>query len=324
MRGIVFFVVRKHQTSRKEAAVQNNKLLRNVVTHVFVWAPWLGLGCGIWMLWNRWVDTVSLTLFGAFFLLSGLGVTVGFHRLFTHGSFKTFAPIRYFFAVCGMLSIEMSLFDWVAHHREHHNHSDKEGDPHSPHHHGHGWWGMVKGFLHAHMFWFFKESIPNLDRQIPDLKKDKGLVMANKLFPLWIVVSLLLPAFISFYIVGTWQSLLSGFVWGSLIRIWFVYHLTWSVNSICHIWGARTFNTDDDSTNNILFGFFALGEGWHNNHHAGPWWARHGLSWWQVDISWYLIWIMERLHLAWDVRRPKEGEIERVKARLAGKIPEPS
>ncbi len=284
---------------------------KQVLTHIFVWGPLLALGWGIFDLWNSGVDLLSLELFLIFFFVSGLGVTVGFHRHFTHGSFKTFPVIRYILAAFGMFAAEMSLFGWVAHHRAHHQFSDVPGDPHSPHIHEEGWWGRVKGFFHAHMGWFSKK-LPGREGYIGDLLRDRGLRVVNALFPLWVVLGLILPALIAFAFTLDWNAALLGFVWGGVVRLWAVYHLTWSINSICHIWGYRRFNTRDHSVNNPILGVLGFGEGWHNNHHKLPTSARHGLRWWEVDLSWYVIWLMKKFHLAWDLHVPTREKIEAV------------
>lgn len=193
-------------------------------------------------------------------MITGLGVTAGFHRLFTHGLYKTVKLVRYGLAIAGSMAAQNSLFRWVADHRDHHKHSDEEGDPHSPHHHGRGAWGMIRGFFHAHCGWFSRPRNSKKDT-VTDLARDRWLVVINRLYPLWVFLGLVLPGVIWGVITMSWWGGLLGFVWGGVIRLFFVYHVTWSINSICHIWGSRPFTTNDHSRNNSFFGFFGFGEG---------------------------------------------------------------
>jgi stearoyl-CoA desaturase (delta-9 desaturase) len=286
-----------------------------LVTGIFVLAPVIAFVLGIILLWNRGVNLVlSVTLLVAFFIITGLGITAGFHRLFTHASFKTYPIVKYILAVMGMLAVEMPLFKWVANHRVHHKHSDKEKDPHSPHSHGGGCWGIVRGFFHAHAGWFFQKKIDPATL-VRDLARDRVLVKLNSLFPLWVVLGFLLPALIAFLVTGSLWAAFLGFLWGGLIRMFFVHHVTWSINSVCHIWGYRRFDTSDESRNNPVLGLLAFGEGWHNNHHADQRWARHGIYWYEVDFTWYVIWILKKLRLAWDIRVPTREEISRLRGK---------
>ncbi len=275
-----------------------------MVTLSAILLPFAGLVAAIFLLWGWGVTWTDLGLLIALYFLTVFGVTVGFHRLFTHAAFETSEWVKFVFAALGSLSIEGPVFQWVAMHRRHHQHSDKVHDPHSPHHHGKGFMGWLKGALHAHMGWFFEADLPGVDRYIPDLKKSRALRAANSLFPLWMVLSLALPALLGGLISGTWKGALTGLIWGGLVRIFIVHHVTWSVNSACHLWGRRPFASNDLSRNNLIFGFLALGEGWHNNHHAFPSSARHGLRWWQVDLSYSVIQMLKVVGLAWNVRLP--------------------
>jgi stearoyl-CoA desaturase (delta-9 desaturase) len=212
------------------------------------------------------------------------------------------------------MAAEGPVIKWVAMHRCHHQHSDTESDPHSPHSHGEGVIAMLKGFWRAHVGWFFEDEPANLDRYVPDLNADRVTRSVSKLFPLWVVLGLLIPAALGGLLTQSWLGVLLGFIWGGLARIFLVHHITWSVNSVCHIWGTRPFRSHDHSRNNLIFGILALGEGWHNNHHAFPTSARHGLSWWQVDASYWLIRGMEVVGLARRVRVPSAASIEAKKA----------
>ncbi|MAY74879.1 MAG: acyl-CoA desaturase [Phycisphaerae bacterium] len=284
-------------------------LIARVVNLGLVLIPFAGLVVGIVLLWGVVLSWPHLAVFGGMFLLTALGITVGYHRYFTHRSFKTFRPIAVLLAFLGSMAVEGSLLTWVADHRRHHQHSDEEGDPHSPRTHRSGIWGMLKGLWHAHMGWLFSEPPANRDRYTGDLRKSRSVRWMSRLFPLWVIVGLAIPAVLGGLLTMSWFGVLLGFIWGGLVRVFFVHHVTWSVNSICHLWGTRPFKTKDDSCNNPIFGVLALGEGWHNNHHAFPTSARHGLRWWEVDASYAVIWAMSKVGLAWDVRIPSPAQM---------------
>jgi stearoyl-CoA desaturase (delta-9 desaturase) len=245
-------------------------------------------------------------LLGGYFL-TAIGITVGYHRLVTHRSFETNRVVQFLLAAFGSMAAEGPLLQWVAVHRRHHQHSDTHDDPHSPHHQGKGFFGLVRGFWFAHLGWIFKPSPPDLSRYVKDLRQSALLRQVSMLFPVWVALGLLIPAILGGLITGTWTGALLGLVWGGLARIFLVHHVTWSVNSVCHMWGGRPFRGADHSRNNLLFGILALGEGWHNNHHAFPSSARHGLRWWQVDMSYWFIRALSWLGLAWKVRVPGTG-----------------
>lgn len=277
--------------------------------------PFLSLALAAIQLWGAGANWLYLGLLGGMGVMTSVGVTVGFHRLFTHSSFQTIAPIRWALAIVGSMAIEGPVLKWVAVHRLHHQHSDEAEDPHSPHVHGGGIWGVVRGLWHAHVGWMFGEDHAGLEKYIPDLRRDRVLCVLSRLFPAWAVLGLLLPALIGGLITWTWTGAALGLLWGGLVRVFFVHHVTWSINSVCHIWGSQPFKTRDHSRNNVFFGYLALGEGWHNNHHAFPASARHGLRWWQLDLSYLLIRSMAMVGLAWRVKLPPR---HRMVAKLAG------
>jgi stearoyl-CoA desaturase (delta-9 desaturase) len=266
--------------------------------------PFLGLAAVPALLWGRGFGWADLGLLLGGYALTALGVTVGFHRLFSHRSFEAVRPVRFALAALGSMAVQGPLLKWVALHRRHHQHSDRPGDPHSPHHAGAGPLGALRGLWHAHLGWVFRADPPGLDRYVPDLLKCRTARSVSALFPVWVVAGLGFPALLGGLVALNWAGALSGLVWGGLARVFLVHHVTWSVNSVCHFWGRRPFDSRDHSRNNLLFGVLALGEGWHNNHHAFPTSARHGLSWWQIDVSYWVIRALERLGLAWGVRLP--------------------
>jgi len=272
--------------------------------------PFAGLVTAIVLLWGPGFHWLYLWLLLGMYLLTVTGIGVGFHRLLTHRAFETPRAVKYVLTVLGSMAMEARPIKWVAIHRSHHHHSDGDADPHSPHHHGAGFVGMLKGFWHAHLGWVFQPDRAHIDRYVADLKADRGLVRVDKLFALWVALGLLLPAAIAFLVTGTWNGALLGFIWGGVARIFLVHHVTFSINSVCHIWGTREFRSDDHSTNNLIFGVLALGEGWHNNHHAFPTSARHGLHWWQIDASYYVIRALALVGLARKVRLPSPQSLE--------------
>jgi stearoyl-CoA desaturase (delta-9 desaturase) len=281
---------------------------------VGVVVPFAGFLISIGLVWNRWVDGADLALLGAFYLISAVGVTVGFHRLLTHRSFQTQPRVQRAFAILGSLSLEGSVLDWVADHRKHHAHTDQEGDPHSPHV-GHG--SGLQGLWHAHVGWLTeKQGQAGWERYARDLYRDPKMRKVGRRFPLWVALSLLLPTLAGFGLHGrTLEGAIRGFVWGGLVRVFFVHHVTWSVNSVCHFFGRRRFATDDRSTNVAWLAIPSLGESWHHNHHAFPRSAHHGLRWYELDPSALIISCLEKLGLAWNVVRIAP---ERQAARLRG------
>ncbi len=276
--------------------------------------PLIGLVAAIILLWGRGVGWVELSLFGAMYAITLFGVTVGFHRLFTHRSFETIAPVRIFLAIAGSMSVEGPVIKWCAVHRRHHQCSDHEGDPHSPHLHGEGWRGFFQGLWHAHMGWLFEPDAPDLQRSAKDLVEDRALRAIDRTFVLWVVLGLVLPALAGWAITQSWWGLLLGFIWGGLVRVFIAHHVTWSINSVCHMWGRRDFKSNDQSTNNFAIALISGGEGWHNNHHAFPTSARHGLRWWQIDTSWYFIRLLQLFGMAWNIRTPSPKALEAKRA----------
>ena len=273
--------------------------------------PFMGLIAAIVSFWGwgfRWTDLILLL---GMYLFTAIGITVGFHRLFTHRAFETNRLVQFVFAVLGSMAVQGPLLQWVAIHRRHHQHSDDPDDPHSPHHQGSGVWSVVRGLWHAHLGWMFVTKPSDLQQYVKDLRQSKLLRAVSVLFPLWVAAGLLIPTALGWLLIGTPSGAWTGFVWGGLVRILFVHHVTWSVNSVCHVWGRQPFRSHDQSRNNALFGILGLGEGWHNTHHAFPTSARHGLRWWQIDVSYWVIWGLELLGLAWNVRLPSRAAIAR-------------
>jgi stearoyl-CoA desaturase (Delta-9 desaturase) len=267
--------------------------------------PFLATLAAIALLWNSLVSPADLAIAGTMYLLTALGVTVGFHRLLTHRSFQTSKPVEYTFAVLGSLAVQGPVISWVADHRKHHAHTDEEGDPHSPHvGHGEGVRSVMAGLWHAHTGWLLStQGRADWTRYAPDLYEDRGMRRINRRFVPLVFASLAIPALAGYLVSGTLAGAATGLLWGGLVRIFFVHHVTWSINSICHYLGSRRFDTDDRSTNVFWLSLPSLGESWHHNHHAFPRSAAHGLKRWELDPSGLLIAAMEKLGIAWNVVR---------------------
>ena len=275
--------------------------------------PFVGLVAAIGLLWNTWVSWTDLALLAVGYALTGVGITVGYHRLFTHRAFQTKQWMRWTFAILGSMAVEGPVLVWVADHRKHHQFSDVEGDPHSPHTgSGNGFVAAVKNLFHAHMGWLFvAEGRAELTKYVPDMLSERGMKQISKLFWMWLVVSLVVPAAIGYAISGTWQGALTALLWGGAIRIFLLHHVTFSINSVCHFWGRRRFKTPDHSRNVWLMSLISFGESWHNNHHAFPSSAFHGMQRFEaaLDPGGWVITGLEKLGLAWKVVRiPRERQ----------------
>jgi stearoyl-CoA desaturase (Delta-9 desaturase) len=276
-----------------------------IITGTVTVVPFLALGVVGWQVWNdllRWSDVV---VFLIMYFITGLGVTVGFHRHFTHRSFKTSRWLRGTLAIMGSLAIEGPVTAWVADHRKHHAFSDKEGDPHSPHvGHAGGWRGAFSGLFHAHVGWLFIHTERGAkERYAPDLMKDPLVRWVDRTFVLWVVTGLAMAFVLGGIIGGSLDAALTGLLWGGAVRMLVVHHVTYSINSLCHFFGERRYPTGDQSRNLLWLALPTLGESWHNNHHAFPTSASHGLRRRDVDPSGAVIRLLERLGLVWDVIR---------------------
>lgn len=267
--------------------------------------PFAATLVAIALLWNSLVSPADLVIAAVMYLLTAVGITVGFHRLLTHRSFQTSKPVEYAFAVLGSMAVQGPTIAWVADHRKHHAHTDEEGDPHSPHVGPDGGVrGVFAGLWHAHTGWLMStQGRADWKRYAPDLYEDRGIRTISRQFVPLVLLSLTIPAIAGYLISGTLLGALTGLLWGGLVRIFFVHHVTWSVNSVCHFLGSRRFDTDDRSTNVFWLALPSLGESWHHNHHAFPRSAVHGLKRWEPDPSALIISAMERVGLARNVIR---------------------
>jgi stearoyl-CoA desaturase (Delta-9 desaturase) len=282
--------------------------------------PFLATLAAIVLFWNRIVSATDLAILAVMYLLTATGITVGYHRLLTHRSFRTHKPTEYLFAFFGSMAVQGSVIAWVADHRKHHAHTDVEGDPHSPHvGHGDGVGGVLRGLWHAHTGWLLSEhGRADWKKYAPDLYEDRGMRFINRRFVSLVLLGLALPALVGYLLTGTLLGAATGLLWGGLVRVFLVHHVTWSVNSICHFLGTRRFEVEDHSTNVFWLALPSLGESWHHNHHAFPRSAVHGLRRWELDPSALVIRTMERVGLAWNVIRIAP---DRQEAKLATAAP---
>ena len=284
--------------------------VEQIVLFAFIAIPFLALLAAVPLAWGwglSWHDVVIATVMYA---VAGHGITVGFHRYFTHGSFRAKRWLRVALAIAGSLAIEGPVIRWVADHRRHHAFSDREGDPHSPWRYGKTVPALVKGLWWAHTGWFFGTEETPRARYVPDLLADRDLRRIDAAFPALAAVSVLAPAVIGGLWSMSWQGAATAFFWGSLVRIGLLHHVTWSINSICHAIGERPFKGRDKSANVWWLAMLSMGESWHNLHHADPTCARHGVDPGQLDSSARTIWAFEKLGWAYDVRWPRRERVE--------------
>jgi stearoyl-CoA desaturase (delta-9 desaturase) len=297
-------------------------VLEQVVLYVFVVVPFLALAAIIPAVWGWGLSWLDVGLAVGFYFFALLGVTVGYHRYFTHGSFKAVRPLRLALAAIGGMAIQGPVVQWVADHRRHHAFSDREGDPHSPWRYGESARALAKGMFHAHLGWLFDRRQTNAERYAPDLLKDKGLRVVSRLFSFWAFLSFALPTAIGGLVTHSWTGAWSAFFWAGLVRVALLHHVTWSINSVCHVVGNRPFVSPgrDRATNFWPLAILSAGESWHNLHHADPTCARHGVLRGQIDMSARVIWFFERLGWARDVKWPDPVRLA-AKRRTAAPVP---
>lgn len=280
------------QAQLSDPKLEKSLLVKSVVLFIVI-APFVATLYAMWSLWNNGVDALDVSLMLVLYILSGMGITVGFHRMLTHKAFESQPWFKGMMLIFGCLAVEGDPTTWASTHIQHHAHSDEEDDPHSP----------MEGLWHSHVGWLFNYQA-NPEVYGTWLRRDPVVVWVTKTWFIWVIVGFLIPT-----LIAGW----SGLLWGGFVRVFLTHHITWSVNSICHTFGRRDYQTRDASRNNFIVGLLAFGEGWHNNHHAFPRSAFHGLRWWQIDTSGYFISICEKLGLVWNVYRVKlEDQQKRV------------
>jgi stearoyl-CoA desaturase (Delta-9 desaturase) len=278
--------------------------LERIIVAFFIMLPFAALVAAVPIAWGGWLGWHDVLLGVVMYELTGHGVTIGFHRYFTHRAFKPKRGLKIALGIVGSMAFQGEIIRWVADHRKHHKFSDREGDPHSPWRYGNSVPALIKGLGYAHMGWLFDPEKTPIRQYAPDLLKDKDIVRINKLFPLWAVVSFLLPALVGGLWSMSWHGALTAFFWASLVRIGVLHHVTWSINSICHAAGNRPFRSRDKSGNVWWLAPVSFGESWHNLHHSDPTCARHGVLRGQIDTSARLIWLFEKLGWVEAVRWP--------------------
>jgi stearoyl-CoA desaturase (delta-9 desaturase) len=299
--------------SRVGTVRSRTSTISRVVTLVAVVVPPVGLLAAMGLLWNVAFHPIDAALFLVFYVVCAFGTTIGFHRYFTHRGFETRAPVKAALAVLGCMTMQGPITQWVTDHRKHHALSDKPGDPHSPHvGHGDGAVGALRGFVHAHIGWLFSNLGMEQSREYAkDLYEDRLVRVIDRAYLLWVALTLGLPFAIGYAIGGTTAAGVEALLWGGLIRIFAYQHATFSVNSICHMFGRKDYRCRDEARNNWLVALLVFGEGWHNNHHAFPASARHGLGRFQIDPSWWVIRALEKLGIVWNVKVPDARQVER-------------
>lgn len=270
--------------------------------------PTIGTVAAFWLAWENGVTVTDMLLLAAFYIFTMLGITLGYHRLFSHRSFKATTPVRVTLAIAGMMAAQGSVVYWVSNHRRHHQYTDLPGDVHSPYVRDEGEMDIVTGFWHSHMGWTFNHKMTNAVLYTKDLYRDTAIAKANRLYYVWVFLGMGLPALIG-GLMGGWYGALTGFLWGGMVRMFLSYHFVNGIDSVTHIFGRQPFKSDDHSVNNALWAVPTLGEGWHNNHHAFPSSAVFGFEWYQVDPGAWLLYGMQKLGLVWDIQKPTPAMI---------------
>ncbi|MEU9115151.1 acyl-CoA desaturase [Streptomyces sp. NPDC048483] len=298
-------------TGGPDAPPGSGRRMYVTITGIIVLAPFVGLALAIPLLWGSVVGLLDLALLAVFYAVSGLGVTVGFHRGLTHGSYTAAPWLRIVLAVAGSLSFQGDVIDWVATHRRHHAFTDRPGDPHSPYRYGTSLRGQLRGLVHSHIGWLFGNDPTSHERFAPDLLADRGIRAVDRAFPALCLVTLALPFALGWAIGGSWVTGLTALLWAGFIRIALLHHVTWSVNSLCHVIGERPFRTrrHDRATNLWPLALLSFGESWHNLHHADPTCARHGVDRGQIDVSAAVIRLFERAGWVRNVRWPDPARV---------------
>lgn len=301
---------------RQKITIANDRLqaLQQRFALATVLIPFLGSVLAIGLLWRSGIGAVEVGLLVSMYFLSLIGITVGFHRHFSHRAFQTNAAIRVMLAILGSMAAQGPIIHWVSSHRRHHQYSDQPGDTHSPHLCEGEKLIWLRGFWHAHVGWMFNSEMTNSALFAKDLLRDSAIAKVNQLYLTWVFLGLAIPSVLGGVLTGMWMGAFQGVLWGGLVRIFLVHHATWSINSITHLYGSRPFDTREQSTNNIWLVIPTGGEAWHNNHHAFPTSAKFGLLWWQIDLGYWVIRALELTGLVWNVKVPTADMLSAKKA----------
>ncbi|NEO77947.1 acyl-CoA desaturase [Moorena sp. SIO4G3] len=296
---------------RKKITIGNDELkqLQRRFALATVLIPFLGSVLAIGLLWRSGIGAVEVALLISMYALTIIGITVGFHRHFAHCAFKTNIAVRIILAILGSMAAQGPVIHWVSNHRRHHQYSDQSGDPHSPH-----LYEGIRGLWHGHIGWMLNSEVTNAAVFAKDLLRDSAIAKVNQLYLTWVILGVVIPGVLGGVVTGTWMGAWQGFLWGGLVRIFLAHHVTWSINSITHLYGSRPFDTQEQSTNNLWLAIPSFGEAWHNNHHAFPNSGKFGLQWWEIDLGYWIIRTLEFAGLVWEVKTPTAGMIEAKKA----------
>jgi stearoyl-CoA desaturase (Delta-9 desaturase) len=301
---------RSRPGSDGKLSTDTQSIKERIALAAFIAVPFLAVVAAVPVAWGGWLGWHDVVIALVMYAISGHGVTVGFHRHFTHKSFKPNRGVKVGLAIAGSMAIEGPVVQWVADHRKHHKFSDRDGDPHSPWRYGNTVPALLKGLSYAHIGWLFDPEQTPPRRYAPDLLKDRDIVRISRQFPLWVAVSLLVPPVVGGLWSMSWHGALTAFFWASLVRVAMLHHVTWSINSICHTVGNRPFKSRDKSGNVWWLAIPSMGESWHNLHHADPTCARHGVLRGQIDTSARIIWLLEKLGWIHDVRWPVKERLD--------------
>jgi stearoyl-CoA desaturase (delta-9 desaturase) len=296
--------------SRTTIASDYLQVLQRRFALATVLIPFIGSVVAIGLLWLSDIGLVEVGLLVSMYILTFVGITVGFHRHFAHKAFQTSTVVRIILVILGSMAAQGPIIHWVSNHRRHHEYSDQPGDPHSPYLYKGETLGQLRGLWHAHIGWLFDSEITNSALFAKDLLRDSAIAKVNRLYLIWVLLGLAIPALLGGVLTLSWMGIFNGFLWGGLVRLFLAHHFSWSVVSISHFYGSRPFDTRDQSTNNSWLAMLNFGEAWHNNHHAFPNSAIFGLKWWQIDLGGWVIRALEKAGLVWDVKMPTAKMIE--------------
>ena len=298
------FASRRHAGNKPRITIENEHLqkMQWKLALATIVVPFVGSSVAVGLCWQWGIGYLEIGLLIMMYVLTITGVTVGFHRYFSHKAFETKPAIKIMLAILGSMAAQGSPINWVATHRRHHQYSDQPGDPHSPHFHEDRSLSKIHGLWHSHLGWMMNSKVTNYGLFAKDLLRDPILLKINQQYLTWVILGMAIPAALGGVLTWTWLGVFKGFLWGGMVRLFLVHHAYWYIGSICHTIGSRPFDNKDKSGNNIWAAIPTFGESWHNNHHAFPNSARFGLKWWQIDFGSWIIRFLELIGLAENVK----------------------